>query len=42
MTDPDLAVTDWSTHRAKKTHQQAPRPVQARILAKPAATASKR
>jgi cyclic dehypoxanthinyl futalosine synthase len=22
---PDLAVTDWSTHRAKRTHQQAPR-----------------
>lgn len=22
---PDLLVTDWSTHRAKKTHQQAPR-----------------
>jgi len=22
---PDLAVTDWSQHRAKKTHQQAPR-----------------
>lgn len=22
---PDLSVTDWSTHRAKKTHQQAPR-----------------
>jgi len=21
---PDLAVTDWSTHRAKKTHQEAP------------------
>jgi cyclic dehypoxanthinyl futalosine synthase len=34
-TDPDLAVTDWSTHRAKKTHQQAPRPVQPRVSAKP-------
>lgn len=22
---PDLAVTDWSTHRARKMHQQAPR-----------------
>ncbi|HYE63017.1 MAG TPA: radical SAM protein [Phycisphaerales bacterium] len=22
---PDLSVTDWSLHRAKKTHQQAPR-----------------
>ena len=33
-TDPDLRVSDWSTHRAKKTHQQAPRPVQAKISAK--------
>jgi cyclic dehypoxanthinyl futalosine synthase len=24
---PDLAVTDWSTHRARKMHQEAPRPV---------------
>jgi len=24
-TSPDLTVADWSTHRAKKTHQQAPR-----------------
>jgi cyclic dehypoxanthinyl futalosine synthase len=40
MTDPDLAVTDWSTHRAKKTHQQAPRPVQARISAKARAAAT--
>jgi len=24
---PDLAVEDWSEHRAKKTHQQAPRAV---------------
>ena len=24
---PDLRVTDWSAHRAKKTHQQAPRTV---------------
>ncbi len=41
-TDPDLAVTDWSTHRAKKTHQQAPRPsqpVQAKISAKSASVA---
>ncbi len=34
-TDPDLSVTDWSTHRAKKTHQQAPRPIQPKISAKP-------
>ncbi len=33
-TDPDLSVTDWSTHRAKKTHQQAPRPIQPKISAK--------
>lgn len=24
--DPDLRVTDWSAHRARKMHQQAPRP----------------
>lgn len=24
---PDLRVTDWSTHRARRTHQQAPRPI---------------
>jgi cyclic dehypoxanthinyl futalosine synthase len=24
--DPDLRVTDWSTHRARKMHQQAPKP----------------
>jgi cyclic dehypoxanthinyl futalosine synthase len=40
ITDPDLSVTDWSTHRAKKTHQQAPRPVQARVSAKPKAGAT--
>ncbi len=28
---PDLAVTDWSTHRAKKTHQQAPRVVKTQV-----------
>lgn len=28
---PDLKVTDWSTHRAKRTHQQAPRPVKAQV-----------
>jgi cyclic dehypoxanthinyl futalosine synthase len=27
---PDLSVTDWSTHRARRTHQQAPRPVSAK------------
>jgi cyclic dehypoxanthinyl futalosine synthase len=46
-TDPDLTVTDWSTHRAKKTHQQAPptprpaHPVQAKISAKPMVAAVK-
>ncbi len=30
-TDPDLAVTDWSTHRAKKTHQQAPRAAKTKV-----------
>jgi cyclic dehypoxanthinyl futalosine synthase len=39
-TDPDLSVTDWSTHRAKKTHQQAPRPVQARVTVKARAAAT--
>ena len=28
---PDLAVTDWSTHRAKRTHQQAPRAVNTQL-----------
>jgi cyclic dehypoxanthinyl futalosine synthase len=28
---PDLRVTDWSTHRAKKTHQQAPRQGKTRL-----------
>ncbi|MBS0198510.1 MAG: radical SAM protein [Planctomycetes bacterium] len=28
---PDLRVTDWSTHRAKKNHQQAPRQPKARL-----------
>jgi cyclic dehypoxanthinyl futalosine synthase len=38
--DPDLAVTDWSRHRARKMHQQAPRPVQPRVSAKAKASAS--
>lgn len=33
-TDPDLRVTDWSVHRAKKTHQQAPRPMKASVSAR--------
>ncbi len=34
---PDLAVTDWSTHRAKKTHQEAPRnaPAKLTVTARP-------
>ncbi len=28
---PDLRVTDWSTHRAKKIHQQAPRQPKAKL-----------
>ena len=43
-TDPDLSVTDWSAHRAKKTHQQAPplpRPIQPKISAKAMPVAAK-
>src|SRR4051812_6119892 len=29
-TAPDLSVTDWSTHRARKMHQQAPKVVKAK------------
>jgi cyclic dehypoxanthinyl futalosine synthase len=31
---PDLAVTDWSTHRARKMHQQAPRETKAELRVK--------
>jgi cyclic dehypoxanthinyl futalosine synthase len=35
---PDLLVTDWSQHRAKKTHQQAPREKRVEIVVQPRST----
>jgi cyclic dehypoxanthinyl futalosine synthase len=35
---PDLAVTDWSTHRASKMHQEAPRPIGIKRVAKASLT----
>ncbi len=35
---PDLRVTDWSEHRAQKMHQQAPRPVGVKRVAKASLT----
>jgi cyclic dehypoxanthinyl futalosine synthase len=35
---PDLRVTDWSTHRARKMHQEAPRAVGVKRIAKVAVT----
>jgi cyclic dehypoxanthinyl futalosine synthase len=31
---PDLAVTDWSTHRARQMHQEAPRTAKLTVTAK--------
>ncbi|MBX3387099.1 MAG: radical SAM protein [Phycisphaeraceae bacterium] len=37
---PDRRVTDWSRHRARKMHQQAPKAVQASVSAKAVASAT--
>ena len=39
-TDPDLAVSDWSRHRARTMHQQAPRAVQPKVTARAKVAAS--